>query len=384
MIFYVVQSIKKRWLRSSLTITALAGLLSLVIVVSGIIDYQKATMNEHASAGGAGKIVIQSFTAGENYPTLVGDLSESIGNSILEYPMIQKDMSANILFFGLKAPLYPGEPPEVLLTGIDENKVKAFTGSIASETKVIKGNLQFSNTQAQECIIGAKAFEVLTKEQGQITVGSMIEFIDEYFTIVGILEVSQDKVVNNAIIVPIKTLQRLIDKEMMISATIVYLNEVKDMDLFIQQVTAMNGKLNFVTSETISRNAEEGIRLFENMINGIRVAVLVIAILILITVMSITVNERTKEIGILKALGAKNRMVNTIIVYEMLFIATMGCIVATIISGYVLRYMMAENLFDILIIAKYLPAAYIVTIIAAIVPVIRITRIDPIKALRYE
>jgi len=76
---YAIKSILKRKTRSGLTVLGIMVLITLVIVISGIVSYQKRAMHEHASAG-VGKIMVQLMLAGTDYPTASIDLKESLAD----------------------------------------------------------------------------------------------------------------------------------------------------------------------------------------------------------------------------------------------------------------------------------------------------------------
>lgn len=107
---YAIKSILKRKTRSGLTVLGIMVLITLVIVISGIVSYQKRVMHEHASAG-VGKIMVQSMLAGTDYPTASIDLKESLADEILSIDDIQDPISGKMLYLQIEPPQYPNEPP---------------------------------------------------------------------------------------------------------------------------------------------------------------------------------------------------------------------------------------------------------------------------------
>ncbi len=152
----------------------------------------------------------------------------------------------------------------------------------------------------------------------------------------------------------------------------------------VEDIKQKYPKLNLITDDIISRNAEKGIKLFEQMVNAISVVVTLGAAILILTVMLITIKERTKEIGVLRAIGASNTIVIKSILWEIFILSTAGSILGGIISGIVLRYFMLENLFDLWHILKYMPLSIVLTILSGVIPAIKISRILPVESLRYE
>src|SRR5512137_209899 len=79
---YALKNILRRWTRSLLTIGGVAVMMTLIIVITGIVDYQIRTMNAHAAAG-SGKIDVQPLLAGTSYPAEGVDLSEADAAALL-------------------------------------------------------------------------------------------------------------------------------------------------------------------------------------------------------------------------------------------------------------------------------------------------------------
>ena len=143
-------------------------------------------------------------------------------------------------------------------------------------------------------------------------------------------------------------------------------------------------QLNLVTDDTIRRNAKAGIKVFEDLVNAIAAVVIVCASLLIMTVTLITVKERTKEIGVLRAIGASNGLIVRSILWEIFLLSGIGSLLGGIISGFVMTYALQENLFDLGHILTYMPLALVLTLAAGILPAFNITRIQPVESLRYE
>lgn len=108
----------------------------------------------------------------------------------------------------------------------------------------------------------------------------------------------------------------------------------------------------------------------------------------LMNIMIVSVTERTREIGVRKALGAKKSTIAWQFFIETLTIGQMGGAIG-IILGILIGYgicMAAE--WDFVIPWKAMMAAFVTSFIVALVsglyPAIKASRLDPIEALRYE
>jgi len=387
MIDYAIKNITKRWIRSLLTIVGVMVMLTLVIVITGIVAYQTRTMHAHASAG-VGKINVQPLLTGESYPAEGVDLATEIADQVLHVTSvyIQPKFSTKALYFIIEPPLYPNQPPEVILTGIEPGKEEAFTGSVAQDVKPVAGVEFFSDANERNpVIIGENAAEVFTSKLGEnLMVGDPLEILGESFTVIGILDHSADMVVNNAVIIPLEIAQSILDKPGFVSSIILTAADMNADENILGTIQSQFPQLNVVTDDTIRQNAKAGIKVFEDLVNTIAVVVILCASLLIMTVTLITVKERTKEIGVLRAIGASSSLIIRSILWEIFLLSGIGSLLGGIISGFVMAFALQENLFDLMHILAYMPLALVLTLVAGILPAINITRIQPVDSLRYE
>ncbi|MCK6618886.1 MAG: ABC transporter permease [Calditrichaceae bacterium] len=104
-------------------------------------------------------------------------------------------------------------------------------------------------------------------------------------------------------------------------------------------------------------------------------------------IMFVSVTERTREIGIRKAIGAKRRTILTQFLFESSVICLLGGLVGVIFSFGVTALinstvMPASISIPIVIIA--LAISVLVGVFSGIIPAYRASRLNPIEALRYE
>jgi putative ABC transport system permease protein len=146
-------------------------------------------------------------------------------------------------------------------------------------------------------------------------------------------------------------------------------------------------------SEEFLENVEKFTLVFKLLLAGIAAISLFVAGIGIMNIMLVTVAERTREIGIRKALGAKNHSILTQFLIETLVICLVGGAMGLLVGGsivYIFNYATSgiEDMFT----AKFSEAGLAlglgvsagVGLTFGVFPAVKASRLDPIEALRSE
>jgi len=382
---------KNMWTRKTRTILTILGIavaLELVIMMTTIVDFTESGMqSELAKYSGAGQIYVRSQTtagmAGQEFPPITSILSEEEGRQIIDEVAARIDpaLTTPLLFHQLAPPPYPNAPPEALLVSLEADKISAYIGE---EPVVVDGVVAFSSADAHEVILGPMASLFF----GEPAVGDEIQIIGEPLTVVGLVEGQslQDRLVSNVVIVPLETAQGILGQSETISAVLITSKRLDTVGAMAEEISANHPRVSVLTQEDIAENLDTILgeeRFFFNLINY---TVYIVAAVVVFIVMVMAVSERTKEIGTMRAIGASRWLVLRTIVIEAIMLGLMGSLLSIPIAylidmgiGYGLREIIsAWTLVQIVITATLLSA------LAAAIPALRATRVNPIEALRYE
>ncbi len=141
-------------------------------------------------------------------------------------------------------------------------------------------------------------------------------------------------------------------------------------------------------SDSIAETLLTNLGFLEKGTIGIAFITLIGAAIGLMNIMLVAVNERTKEIGLIKALGGTKEDIRAQFLYESILISLLGAVVG-IVSGVLLG-----NVVAILLKTGFVvPWAWVIAgifvcsfvgLMAGLYPAYKASKLDPIVALRYE
>jgi putative ABC transport system permease protein len=110
-----------------------------------------------------------------------------------------------------------------------------------------------------------------------------------------------------------------------------------------------------------------------------------------VTTLALSIHERTRELGMLRAVGMSRRQVRRLVRYESVITALIGAILGTIL-GVVFAALVSRPLADegfelaypVGTLVVLLALAALAGVLAAIWPARRAARLDVLRALAYE
>ena len=142
------------------------------------------------------------------------------------------------------------------------------------------------------------------------------------------------------------------------------------------------------TSAELISQLEDVLNLLQDFIVGIAGISLLVGSIGIANIMLVSVTERTREIGIMKAVGAQRRDILVLFIVEAVILGVLGAILGTalgLLAGYaVAGYIGIPWVFPVGWTALAIAVGIAVGVLAGLYPAWSASRTDPIDALRYE
>jgi putative ABC transport system permease protein len=249
---------------------------------------------------------------------------------------------------------------------------------------VITNGTAFSSDN--QVIIGEMAAQSLNK-----TVGDTIVLSNQTFTIVGTYETGnfQD---DRGIVMSLEKLQSLSGNTDMVSLILVKATNGTDASNLAESIESKYpNELSTSTSLSGMERMNNGLEIIESGSWAVTLLALLIGSIVVVVTMVKSVTERTREIGVLKAVGWTSKRIITMILGESLVLSLMAAIVGIILGVTVVEIISIAQLirgiepsFSAILFLEALLVALFLGIFGGIYPAYRASQLSPTEALRYE
>jgi len=361
----VVENLKNKPMRSLLSFLLIGVPVTLILTLVGLANGMLQDSQNRARGVGADILVRASSTT-----NAVGLSADSVKESYLPYfrnevPYVK--LAMGVINHSIDFPLF--------ITGIDQDEFNTMTGGFS----YLAGQHGLRNPD--DILV-----DELYARQKKLQIGQTISLLNHDWHLAGIIEGGKLA----RVVVPLKTLQYLLSSGANVTQIYLKLDDPRNTDAVVRSIEENTSlKVNTMDEITAMYNVNNinGLSEFIYVIMGIGV---VIGFAVVCLSMYMAVLQRTREIGILKALGGSNSFILRIILAEALVLGIGGTVLGILMSfgaWWLIRTLVPSSL-PMIIVPLWWPIAGAITLIGAglgaLYPGLSAARHDPIEALAYE
>jgi putative ABC transport system permease protein len=366
----IVRNIFTRKVRSSLTGTAVAIAIMTVFAL-GVLTYSlRETAVSILRTGSA------DFSVGQKgvSDVLYSSLDDTEVGRIESYPEVQSVVGVLVAAVEVDK-----DHPFFLELGIQPDKLSEFGVEVVAGTP-------YSPTAADEIMLGYRAARDFGK-----SVGDTFTIADQQFTVVGVFSTGQ-VFGDSAAMLPLPTLQAAERKPGNVTLAFVKVKPGTNIDALRKKIDDDNPELATVRTESEFGRIDRNLKLISAANVGASILALVIGAIGVMNTTMMSVFERTREFGVLRAVGWSRLRVLALVMAEAVMIA-LGGAAAGLAAGYV-AVRVIERVPEVVgifqpvypgdIFGRALGIAIGMAFIGALYPAVRAALLKPIEALRHE
>ncbi len=289
--------------------------------------------------------------------------------------------------------------PDINVTGGDENYLELNGYKIAYGRNFTPADIESGRNV---CVIGSGVAEKLYPENPSKAVDKVITVDHNPYRVLAVLEDKGSSAFFNTgkvVITSYNNIRRLYATQTSSFVIAVMVSDINLIDVAVGEAKGafrpirkldVKEEDNFYIdkSDSIAASLINNLGFLEKGIIGVALITLLASSIGLMNIMLVAVNERTKEIGLIKALGGTKKDIRNQFLWESILISLLGAVVG-IIVGILLGNLIAMFLKSGLVllwgwIIGGIVVCSLVGLAAGLYPAVKASKLNPIDALRYE
>jgi len=357
--------------RSALAIVGIAVGIATIVALGLVTGGLKAATSETLKAGGSDLTVTEAnsnFMSGTIDEARVNELSDISGvknaaGVLRKTPTINNPVKGGFGSFSVN--------------GIPRDKISVV------DIDSVEGAMFSSGSK--EIILGKTAAESLEKK-----VGDSINLFGESFTITGIFETG-NIMYDGAAFTSLDTLQNITNSQGEVSTIYVQVYDDTNLTELSQSIEATYpNELTASSASALSDRINEGLGIIDSATWAISLLAIFIGGVGVVNTMIMSIYERTREIGVLKAVGWRSRRILGMIMGESIVLTLIAAVVGTVLgilaaeAGLSLLSGKISPAYSLDVFVRGFLVAILVGVLGGIYPAYRASRLPPTEALRYE
>ncbi|MDO8522587.1 MAG: ABC transporter permease [bacterium] len=396
-LFLVLKSVRHRPVRSWLTIFGIVIGIMLVVIILSLGNGIKNTIKGTLQAFGSDSIII---LPGKESNPLLGVLG---GQKFKEMDLMDLEQIEGVKFvvpmdFGMANVEYQGEKKAVLLHAANW---KNYTQVLESLQGI---KLEEGQWPEDEITSRAVLGYVTTRDlfQKKVAVGDEIIIKSKRFIVSGTMGRIGEQMIDSVVFISLDLFRELTGSRSGAASAFVRIEPGAPIDIIAKQIRYQLSQQEVVRDFTLLTPEKAG-RLAGSVLSIVELILIVVALISLVVgavgimnTMYTSVLERTKQIGVMKAIGASSEAILSLFLIESGLIGLVGGILGIIfgvLSAYIIssiadsfgiRGLFSFASLDFFGFAVILIITFITGVISGALPARHAAKMEPAEALRYE
>ena len=398
------RDLKRNKRRSTLTLIAVALGLAMLITFNGLMEGELAGALENTIRLQTGHVQVREESYDEDKVSLKWEdlLNDAAGLAARAQALPGVKAATPILWAsGILGSR--DETTGVRLFGIDPQS----TAYAPIKESIVAGSFLMPDDRSG-ILLGEKLAKSLGLSEGSqvsLLVNTSNEQPDEaFFLIRGLFDTNTPTYDQTTVFMPLTKAQAFTRTEGRASAVFIMLQQQEDADVV---ATALRGPgLTTLTYRELNQVLLQTVEVSVGIMNLLYLMVLAVVAVVIANTLLMSVFERTREMGILAALGMKGRQILTMFLMEAGTLAIAGIIVGIMFGSLGVLYLTTVGYsigeeaelagsaiaFGSTVYARFSPsgmlglslAALVITLLASLYPAWHAARLEPIQALRAQ
>jgi ABC-type antimicrobial peptide transport system permease subunit len=359
----IVRSLVRRRTRSLLTVLGIGIAVAAVVALSGMAEGFGEQFN---SIGRVGQIDLMAAEAGIS-DMQFSAIDERVVKRIAALPEVK---SVAGVVFGITS---AEEIPFLFVQGYQPN-----TDAIEHFTIVDGGPL----TGTRQALVGRAAAETLG-----VTVGDSVNIVGSRFRVAGIFETGV-ALEDGGMVISLREAQALFGRPRKVGFLGIALRDPRQVDSVLAELEENFPEISVSKTSEFADSLPD-FQAMDAMIGAISFLAVLVGGIGMMNTVFMSVFERTREIGVLRALGWRKGRVLLMVMKESLVLSALGGVVGILLgmglgSSFPLLLAMLVPLYPAELLVRALLLALVLGSIAGLYPAWWASRLDPLEALRYE
>lgn len=366
---FILKTLVRQKVRTWLTVLGISIGITTVVALGAVVDGLKATSGQLLHAYGSDFIVAQKGASDLSFSAVSEDEWASVG----QRPDVERTVGALLHVARV------GDNPYFVTIGVRAEDLAKVNVNLREGRILAPG-------AADEVMLGARASSKL-----HAGVGDTITLEQREFRVVGIFSAG-NLFEDGGAYAPLATVQEITKKPGVVTMIYVKVKPGLDPHAVADAIEDDNPLLTSVADVGEYSEVDQGIVIMDALNLAISALAVGIGAIGVMNTMVMSVFERTREIGILRAVGWSGNRILRMIIGESLALCLIAAGVGTALGVLASRAVLViplvgsflEPQYSFDVFARALVVAVAVALVGAAYPAVRAVRLTPMEALRHE